>query len=145
MKTIAGILYGVLAGVFLAVGVIVFTQMIGAGADSLGFTVWTYRYYVLCLGICVALLTSSSACREHWIFMGFFGVAVVMVMAVGFQSVAGVSVEGGQAGQMQTMVTEIISMLVKLVMYVAPGGLTAFYAYTAFDSLPRNYSRPERS
>lgn len=145
MKTIAGILYGVLAGVFLAVGVIVFTQLIGAGADSLGFTVWTYRYYVLCLGICVAFLVGSSACRKHWIFMGLFGVAVVMVMAVGFQSVAGVSVEEGQTGQMQALISDIVSMLVKLVMYVAPGALTAFYAFTAFDSLPRNYSKPERS
>lgn len=38
MKTIVGMFWGMVAGVFAACGLIVFTQLIGAGADLLGFT-----------------------------------------------------------------------------------------------------------
>jgi hypothetical protein len=145
MKTIMGMFYGVLAGVFLATGVIVFTQLIGAGADLLGFTVWTYRYYVLCLCICVALLASSKACRQYWMYMGGFFLAIILVVAIGFQASAGVSAGEGQIGQMQENLGAMASMLAKAVMYCAPAALTAFYAFIAFDSLPRNYSSQEKS
>lgn len=39
MKTLAGFIWSVIGGLFVAFGVIVLTQLIGAGADLLGFTV----------------------------------------------------------------------------------------------------------
>ncbi|MFA0965383.1 hypothetical protein [Pseudomonas amygdali] len=68
MKTIVGMFWGVMGGLFLACGVIVFTQLIGAGSNLLGFTEWTFRYYMLCLGVCIALQLAKPV-RKHWVFM----------------------------------------------------------------------------
>lgn len=38
MKTIVGMFWGVMGGLFLACGVILFTQLIGTGSNLLGFT-----------------------------------------------------------------------------------------------------------
>ncbi len=135
MKTIVGMLWGVIGGVFFACGVYVFTQLIGAGANSLGFTEWTFRYYMLCLCICIALLLWSKPARKHWRFMMFFFVAVVMVMGIGFQTFMEETSGQDQVAQMQANVLAMGMFVAKAVMYVVPGALTAFYAFIAFDAV----------
>jgi hypothetical protein len=135
MKTIVGMFWGVIGGLFLAFGVIVFTQLIGAGANLLGFTEWTFRYYMLCLGVCMALLICSKPARKQWRFMMFFFVAVLMVTGIGFQTFMEVSSGQDQIAQMQANLLAMGMLVAKAVMYVAPGALTAFYAFVAFDGV----------
>lgn len=135
MKTIVGMFWGVIGGLFLAIGVIVFTQLIGAGANLLGFTEWTFRYYMLCLGVCIALLICSKPARKHWRFMMLFFVAVFMVIGIGFQTFMEVPGSQDQIAQMQAKLLAIGMLAAKAVMYVAPGALTAFYAFVAFDGV----------
>lgn len=135
MKTIVGMFWGVIGGLFLACGVIVFTQLIGAGSNLLGFTEWTFRYYVLCLGVCIALLIGSKPVRKHWGFMMVFFIAVLMVIGVGFQTFMEVSSGQDQVAQMQQNLMAMGMLAAKAVMYVAPGALTAFYAFVAFDGV----------
>lgn len=140
MKTIVGMLWSVMAGLFLAVGVIVFTQLMGAGADLLGFTEWTLRYYMLCLGVCIALLVGSKPARQYWGFMILFLVAVFMVIGIGFQSFADETFSQDPIAQMQEAISALAMFSVKAVMYIAPGGLTAFYTFIAFDALSHSSS-----
>ncbi|MBC2385311.1 hypothetical protein HF209_30615 [Pseudomonas sp. WS 5096] len=137
MKTIVGLFWAVIGGLFLACGVIVFTQLIGAGADLLGFTKWTFRYYVLCLGVCTAMLIMSKSARKYWYFMGGFFVAAVMVMGIGFHAFIAEGSGQGPVAQMQANVLSMALMAAKAVMYAAPGGLTAFYAFVAYDSVSK--------
>lgn len=141
MKTIVGMFWGVIGGLFLALGVILFTQLIGAGANLLGFTEWTFRYYMLCLCVCIALLICSKPARKHWMFMVFFFVAVVMVIGVGFQSFLEVSSGQDQVAQMQANLMAMGVLAARAVMYVAPGALTAFYAFVAFDGVSNATTR----
>jgi hypothetical protein len=132
MKTIVGMFWGVMGGVFLAFGVIVFTHLIGAGASSLGFTEWTFRYYMLSLGVCIALLVCSKHVRKYGPFMMIYFVAVIMVIGVGFQSIIEVSSGQDQVALMRANMLAMGMMAAKAVMYVAPGALTAFYTFVAF-------------
>ncbi|WP_432780699.1 hypothetical protein QZH44_30040 (plasmid) [Pseudomonas corrugata] len=140
MKTIVGMFWSVMAGLFLAVGVIVFTQLMGAGADLLGFTEWTYRYYMLCLGVCIALLIGSKPVRQYWGFMIIFLVAVLLVVGIGFQSFTGASYSEDAIAQMQETMSALALFAVKAVMYTAPGVLAAFYTFVAFEGV--SHSRP---
>ncbi|MDF9779253.1 hypothetical protein [Pseudomonas baetica] len=141
MKTIVGMFWGVMGGLFLACGVIVVTQLIGAGSDLLGFTECTFRYYMLCLGVCIALLIGSKPARKHWAFMMFFFVAVMMVIGVGFQTFVEVSRGQDQIAQMQANLMAMAIFAAKAMMYVAPGALTAFYAFVAFDGVSNAAAR----
>lgn len=140
MKTIVGMFWAVIGGVFLACGVIVLTRLIGAGADLLGFTEWTFRYYMLCLCVCSSLLISSQSARKYWQFMGLFFVAVSMVMGIGLQTFTDVSSGQDQIAQIQANLLAMGMLLAKAVMYVAPGALTAFYAFIAFDGVVKRYT-----
>lgn len=141
MKTIVGMFWGVMGGLFLACGVIVFTQLIGAGSNLLGFTEWTFRYYILCLGICIALLIGSKPARKHWGFMLVFFIAVMMVIGVGFQAFMDVSSGQDQVAQLQANLMAMGLIAAKAVMYSAPGALTAFYAFVAFDGVSNAAAR----
>ncbi|MHB9587506.1 hypothetical protein [Pseudomonas syringae] len=141
MKTIVGMFWGVMGGLFLACGVIVFTQLIGAGSNLLGFTEWTFRYYMLCLGVCIALLIGSKPVRKHWVFMMVFFVAVMMVIGVGFPTFMEVSSGQDQAARMQANLMAVGLITAKAVMYVAPGAVTAFYAFVAFDGVSNATAR----
>lgn len=141
MKTIVGMFWGVMGGLFLACGVIVFTQLIGAGSNFLGFTEWTFRYYILCLGICIALLIGSKPARKHWGFMLVFFIAVMMVIGVGFQTFMDVSSGQDQVAQLQANLMAMGLITAKAVMYSAPGALTAFYAFVAFDGVSNAAAR----
>lgn len=140
MKTIVGMFWGVMGGLFLACGVIVFTQLIGAGSNLLGFTEWTFRY-ILCLGICIALLIGSKPARKHWGFMLVFFIAVMMVIGVGFQTFMDVSSGQDQVAQLQANLMAMGLITAKAVMYSAPGALTAFYAFVAFDGVSNAAAR----
>lgn len=135
MKTIVGLVWGIIAGFFVGYGVIVFLQLIGAGADLLGFTKWTLRYYVICLVVCITLLLISKHVRKHGAFMGLFLVAVSMVIGIGFNSVLDGSSGGGPIERIQDDLLSIALIMAKAVMYVAPGGLTAFYIFIAFNGV----------
>jgi hypothetical protein len=140
MKTIFGIFWGVMLGLFLAIGVITFTTLIGAGTEKIGFPEWTYRYYTVCLAVCLALLVGSKPVREFWKLIGLFPLSVVLVLAVGFQSFSGSGGED-QVAQMQSMAAGLATFLANVLMYVAPGGLAAFYAFVAYESLPPKTSQ----
>ncbi|RMO97707.1 MULTISPECIES: DUF3290 family protein [Pseudomonas syringae group] len=135
MKTIAGLFWGVLVGVFFAFGIIFITQLIGAGSDLLGFTMWTYRYYVLCLGVCVGLLIFSKPVRKYWKLMLIFIVAVIMVMGIGFQSFVDQPSGQDQLAQIQAFISQLAMVLAKGTMYIAPGALTAFYVFIAYEAV----------
>ncbi|WP_439126355.1 MAG: hypothetical protein ACNJA3_28715 (plasmid) [Pseudomonas rhizophila] len=137
MKTLVGMIWGVLGGIFIACGVIVFTQLIGAGADLLGFTEWTYRYYMLCLSVCVTFLILSKPARKYWSFMTVFFVAISMVIGVGFNTFLDTSSANDQMEQMANNMLAMSMFAAKAVMYLAPGGLTAFYAFIAFSGLSK--------
>lgn len=144
MKTIVGMFWGMVAGVFAACGLIVFTQLIGVGADLLGFTEWTYRYYMICLGVCVAFLILSKPARNHWRFMTVFLVAVFMVIGVGFNTFLDTSAGNDQVSRMANSLLGMSMIAAKVVMYAAPGALTAFYAFTAFSGVTNGTSnKPE--
>jgi hypothetical protein len=140
MKTIGGLLWRVFVGLFLAIGFIVFTQLIGAGADQIGLPEWAIWYYAICLGVCLAILIGSKPAREFWKLMGLFLLAGLLLLAVGFQSFSG-SAGGGEVGQMQSMAAGFASFLANVLMYVAPGGLAAFYIFAAYDGLPTKISQ----
>ncbi|MPQ71489.1 hypothetical protein [Pseudomonas sp. MWU12-2323] len=131
MKTIVGVIWGMLAGAFLAAGIIVFTMLIGTGADLLGFTEYTYIYYVTCLCICIALLIISKPARAYLAFMLLFFVAVVMVMGVGFEAFS----DSSSGDVLQAKMLGMAMSVAKIFMYVAPGALTALYAFLAFDGV----------
>ncbi|QHF00501.1 hypothetical protein LCG56_27335 (plasmid) [Pseudomonas cannabina pv. alisalensis] len=135
MKSIIGMFWGMVGGVFVACGLIVFTQLIGAGADLLGFTIWTFRYYMICLSVCIAFLVLSKPARKHWRFMTIFLVAVSMVIGVGFNTFLGTSSTNNQLDQMANSLLEMSLIAAKAVMYLAPGALTAFYAFVAFSGV----------
>ncbi|NMY12077.1 membrane protein [Pseudomonas veronii 1YdBTEX2] len=137
MKTLAGMIWGVLGGLFFASGVIVFTQLIGAGADLLGFTEWTYRYYMICLSVCVALLICSKPARKYWRFMMVYLVAVVMVIGIGFHTFLDAPSGQDQVAQMVNNMLAMALIMAKAVMYLAPGALSAFYAFVAFDAVSK--------
>ncbi|MHB9376225.1 hypothetical protein ACYHMY_28455 (plasmid) [Pseudomonas amygdali pv. morsprunorum] len=141
MKTIVGMFWGVMGGLFLACGVIVFTHLVGAGSNLLGFTEWTFRYYMLCLGVCIALLAGSRSARKHSALMMVFFVAVMMVIGVGFQTFMEVSSGQDQVERMQQNLMAMALIMAKAVMYVAPGALTAFYAFVAFNGLSNPAAR----
>ncbi|HDS1721297.1 MULTISPECIES: hypothetical protein [Pseudomonas] len=139
MKTIVGLFWSVMAGFALACAVIVFSQLLGAGSDSLGFTVWTYRYYTLSLFVSGALLTFSKPARQYWKWMLLFLLAIVLVMAIGFDAYAEPATSNLDVA---ANVAAMTMFLAKLVMYVVPGGVTAFYAFTAYTNLPPKPSKP---
>lgn len=64
-----------------------------------------------------------------------FGVAVMLVMGVGFQTTLDAPSGEDPIAQMQASAQEIAMVLAKAVMYVAPGALTVFYAIIAFDGV----------
>lgn len=141
MKTLVGMFWGMVAGVFAACGLIVFTRLIEAGAHLLGFTEWTYRYYMICLGVCVAFLILSKPVRKHWSFMSVFLVAVFMVIGVGFNTFLETSSGNDQVEQIANNLLAMGLMAAKVVMYAAPGALTAFYAFTAFSGVTNGTSK----
>lgn len=139
MKTIVGLFWSVMAGFAMACAVIGFAQLLGAGADSLGFTVWTFRYYALSLCVSGALLVFSKPVRQHSKLMFAYLVAVILVLAVGFQAYA----EPATSTMDLAANTQAMAIfLAKLVMYVVPGGVTAFYAFIAYESLPFRGTKP---
>ncbi|WP_421556771.1 hypothetical protein [Pseudomonas kitaguniensis] len=137
MKTIVGLFWVLIGGMFLSSGVIVFTMLLGTGTDLLGFTDWTLGYYMLCLGLCTAMLVKSKPAREHWHFMSFFFLEAIMVMGIGFDAVAGESGGQGPVAQMQANLVSMALMAAKVVMYVAPGAVTAFYAFIAYEGVSK--------
>jgi hypothetical protein len=136
MKTVAGMFLGMMAGLFMAAGFIVVSQLMGAGAHLIGFGEYTYMYYTTCLCLCIALLVGSKPARQYLRFMLGFVVAVTLVMGVGFHTFAGESAGTGQAAQMQANLLAMAILVAKIFMYVTPGALTAFYALIAFENLP---------
>lgn len=137
MKTLVGMFWGMVGGVFVAFGIILFTQLIGAGADLLGFTEWTYRYYMICLSVCFAFLILSKPARKYWSFMTVFFVAVVLVIGVGFNTFLDKSSANAQMDQIANSLLAMSLIVAKAVMYVGPGALTAFYAFVAFNGVSK--------
>lgn len=135
MRTVMGLFWSVIGGFFIALVLIAFIQVVGAGSDLLGFTVWTFRYYVVCLSVCASLLACSKPAQQRSIFMLGFAVAIAMTISVGFQASVGVSSTQDQVAQMQANFMALAMFLAKAVMYVAPGALTAFYAVVAFNGV----------
>ncbi|MCQ2992378.1 hypothetical protein NLO72_24575 [Pseudomonas tremae] len=72
--------------------------------------------------------------------MAFF-VAVMMVIGVGFQTFMEVSSGQDQAVLMQANLMAVGMITAKAVMYVAPGAVTAFYAFVAFDGVSNTAAR----
>jgi len=133
MKTIFTMFWGMLGGVFLAFGVIAAITLIGAGANQLGFTEWTARYYILCLGICVGTLCYSKHARKHWPAMIFFVIAVILVMVIGFQTFMDFTVGNNPVDNMIANLQSGGVMVAKAVMYVAPGAVMAFLIFISID------------
>jgi len=132
MKTIGAIIWGMIAGVFVAAGVIVFTTLIGAGAEILGFTKYTYWYYVTCLSVCIVLLVISKSARSQMKWMGFFFIAFVMVLGIGFNTFAP-SPSGNMTAQLQENLQAIAVLLAKACMYIVPAALTTLYGFLAIE------------
>ncbi|WP_116894807.1 hypothetical protein [Pseudomonas savastanoi] len=135
MKTIAGLIFGMLAGWFVAVGIIVYTTLIGVGGEKLGFTQYTLWYYILCLCLCISLLIGSSPVRKQMKLMSLFVIALIMVLAIGFLSLPDFSSGGDQLAKMQATMLGMAMLLAKGFMYVVPGALSAFYAFLAYEGL----------
>lgn len=135
MKTIAGLIFGMLAGWFVAVGIIVYTTLIGVGGEKLGFTQYTLWYYILSLCLCISLLIGSRPVRQQLKLMPIFFVAVFMVMGIGFLTVTEPSSGSDQLAKMQANMLAMAMLGAKAFMYVAPGALTAFYAFLAYEGL----------
>ncbi|SDJ11614.1 hypothetical protein [Pseudomonas abietaniphila] len=138
MKTLVGMFFGMLAGFFLACCVIAAISLIGAGADQLGFTEWTARYYILCLGVSVASLCCSTHARRQWPAMIVFVIAVALVMGIGFQTFLGSSSGNNPADQMLANLQSIAVFTAKAVMYVAPGAVMAFLMFVAIEGVARS-------
>lgn len=137
MKTLAGLILGMFAGCFCAIGIIVFTTLIGVGGEQLGFTQYTFWYYILSLCLCVSLLIGSRAARRQMKFMAFFVIAVILVLGIGFLTFAEPSTGSDQFAQIQANLLGLAKLMAKIVMYIVPGGLAAFYAFLAYEELAR--------
>ncbi|WP_223508812.1 MULTISPECIES: hypothetical protein [unclassified Pseudomonas] len=135
MKTIAGLFWGVIAGCFCAAGIIVFTTLIGVGAEQLGFTQYTLWYYILSLSLSVSLLIGSRAARQQIRLMMFFVIAVFLVLGIGFVTFTEPYTSGDQFEQMQASMFGLARLLAKIFMWVVPGALAAYYAYLAYEGL----------
>lgn len=128
LRFIASLFNSVMAGAFLACGVIVISALFSAGASTIGFTNVTYWYYVVCLAACVGMLVAYKEARDQAVLMGIFPVALITVLGVGFSTFANESGGGSQVDQLEAMLFGLGIVAAKGVMYVAPGLLTAFYA-----------------
>ncbi|MBC2692606.1 MULTISPECIES: hypothetical protein [Pseudomonas] len=135
MKTIAGLFLGMFAGWFCAVGIIVFTTLVGVGVGQLGFTQYTFWYYILSVCLCVSLLIGSRAARQQIKFMMFFVIAVILVLGIGFLTFTEPYTSGDAFTQIQANMLGLAKLLAKVVMYVVPGALAAFYAFLAYEDL----------
>ncbi|BAW26852.1 MULTISPECIES: hypothetical protein [Pseudomonas] len=71
--------------------------------------------------------------------MLLFLLAIVLVMAIGFDAYAEPATSNLDVA---ANVAAMTMFLAKLVMYVVPGGVTAFYAFTAYTNLPPKPSKP---
>lgn len=137
MKTIVGLFWGVFAGAFCGIGIIAFITVMGVGAEQLGFTKYTLYYYVISLCLSATLLIGSKAARQQIKFMLFFVIAVLMVFSIGFVTFNEPSTGSDQLAQIQETLLNLARFLAIAFMYVVPGALTIYYAYTAYDGLSR--------
>lgn len=135
MNTIFKFIFSVLAGFALAIGVIVWTQLAVVGGETLGFTIWTYRYYVVCLALSLVMITVSSEARKRWAFLGVFGVALFMVISVGFNTTVDSGTSGDLGEKLTEQMTQISLMLAKFVMYVGPGATAALYLLAGYEDV----------
>ncbi|AVX93289.1 hypothetical protein [Pseudomonas psychrophila] len=135
MKTIIGLLWGMFAGAFCAFGIIALITVLDMGAAQLGFTKYTLWYYILSLSLSASLLIGSKAARRQMKFMMFFAIAVLLVFSIGFLSFSEPSTSSDQFAQLQASLMSLAMLLAKAFMYVAPGALTAYYAYLVYDDL----------
>lgn len=135
MKTIVGLFWGVFAGAFCGIGIIAFITVLGVGAAQLGFTKYTLWYYILSLSLSASLLIGSKLARQKMKFMMFFVIAVLMVFAIGFVTFNEPATSNDQLAQMLASMMSLAKLLAKAFMYVAPGALTVYYSYLAFDGL----------
>ncbi|WIO61391.1 hypothetical protein QO021_30355 (plasmid) [Pseudomonas amygdali pv. lachrymans] len=127
----AGI-WGLIGGVLLASGVIVSMHLMGAGASQQDFADWTSSYYIVSLGVCVAMLVVSKPARKQWGFMVIFILVAVMAVAIGFHDYDGGS--GGQdpLAKIRAFALGVAMMTAKAVMYTTPGVVTIIYVVIAF-------------
>jgi hypothetical protein len=135
MKTIVGLFWSVFAGAFFGFGIIALFEVIGVGAEKLGFTQYTLSYYILSLCLCVALLIGSRAARQRMKFMLFFAIALMLVFGIGFLTFIEPSPSSDQFAQLQVSTMGLSMLLAQGVMYSVPGALVAFYAYLAYNDL----------
>ncbi|MGZ0787274.1 hypothetical protein ACXM5X_30480 [Pseudomonas saponiphila] len=135
MKTIVGLFWGAFAGAFCGIGIIAFITVLGVGAEQLGFTKYTLWYYILSLSLSASLLIGSKAARQKMRFMMFFVIAVLMVFAIGFVTFNEPSTSSDQLAQMLASMMSLAKLLAKAFMYVAPGALTVYYSYLAYEGL----------
>ena len=144
MQTIGALIWGIIAGVFVSVGIIVFTTLIGAGAEIIGFTKYTFWYYVTCLSICIAFLVLSKPARHQVKYMGFYFIAVVMVIGIGFEAFTPTP-SGEMGARVQDSLRAIGILLSKAWMYIAPAAITAYYSYLAFEGVTKAKTKIPKS
>lgn len=136
MKTIGGLILGWFAGMFVACASIMFVTLFDLGFEQIGFPRAVLSYYLISLGICVAMLVLSNAARKHLKFMMFFVIAVVMVMAIGLgQTGGGGFTAGSDLYHADELISEMIVMLARAAMYVIPGAMAALYTILAYNGV----------
>lgn len=136
MKTIGGLILGWIAGMFVACAIIMCVTLFDLGFEQIGFPRAVLTYYVISLGICVAMLVLSEAARKQLKYMMFFVSAVLMVMGIGLDQVGGGGLTAGSdLFHAKELILEITVMMARAGMYVFPGALAALYTFLAFDSI----------
>lgn len=137
MKTLAGLIWGVVAGYFVAVAIIVVTAVLDAGAEQLGFTKYTFWYYTSSLCVCIALLIVSKPAREQWRWIMLFFVAFAMVLGIGFQAFNDSPTGTGQLAQASENLTQMAMVVATAFMYVVPGLVMAMYLTLAYEGVSK--------
>lgn len=137
MKTLANLILAFIVAMFISGGFIAFTVFIGIGSEQLGFSQYTFWYYILCLSICSVLLVASPEARQQIRLMSLFVVSVIMVLNIGFLATFTDSSGSNQLDQIQASMMDIAKFAAQAIMYVAPGALSVFYAYLAYEGVAK--------
>jgi len=134
LPTQSGCLWPI-AGSFLGIGIAFFSVLIGKGGEELGFTAWTFWYYMICMGLCVGLLVGFDSVRKRAAWMLAFAIAIGLVINVGFVGMMDVQATGDMAERVQKQLEAMAQLMAQVVMYMAPGGVALAYGLIAYDTV----------
>lgn len=137
MKTLANLILAFIVAMFISGGFIAFTVFIGVGSEQLGFSQYTFWYYILCLSLCSVLLVASPQARKQLRLMSLFVVSVIMVLNIGVLATMTDSSGSNQLELIQASMMDMAKFAAQAIMYVAPGALSVFYAYLAYEGVAK--------